>query len=306
MSRDSLSLFVTRGKRYSSLTMSVVLLGLLCLFSVNPAMGQVEESSDVDSGPSAEQMAAWDEEAREHADKGEYDLAISIYNSILSQYPGTAAALQARTQTAKLYIRSNNIPAAESATDALVREFSQHSETARFLYEIALTYKQNGMAQNANALHQYNVDNFLDSMHAMRSQVEIIGHYIQEAEEAAAHAEFDRLMEIFAAQETLPREVCQIAKRYARADKQDKAIELYQYVATAWPEDEYALWSMQGEAITWIKMYQVVAAQVVIENLLTNFAAHEKLAPALNSIAEAYHEIQDEEMALELYNYVPP
>ena len=93
MSRDSLSLYVTRGKRYFGLTLSVVLLVLMNPFSIDSAMAQAEESSDVDSGPTAEQMAAWEEEAKEYADKGKYDLAIAIYNSILSQYPGTEVAL---------------------------------------------------------------------------------------------------------------------------------------------------------------------------------------------------------------------
>ena len=115
----------------------------------------------------------------------------------------------------------------------------------------------------------------------------------------------EKFLSRFADQETLPREVYKIAKYYyARAGRQDKAIELYQYMANTWPENDYALLSLKDEAISRIKRYQVVAAQEVIEILLTNFAEHKKLAEALNGIAKAYHQVQDDEKALEFYNYV--
>ena len=454
MSRDSLSLYVTRGKRYFGLTLSVVLLFFMNPFSIDSALGQAEESSDGDSGPSAEQMAAWEEEAKEYADKGKYDLAIAIYNSILSQYPGTDAALQARTQTAKLYIRSGNIAAAESAIQVLQTEFAQHSETSKSLCLIGKTYYQNGMAPNANALHQYNVDTFPGNQYAMWSQVEIVsfhldnkdfatagsateiilsrfskqeslpigiylvagrfqkagdeakglelhqynvdnfpdsqravlsqvdiicshlsnrdisnaesateilyslfaGHealpegiymlanhysnkmgdkaeglelhrynvdqfpdsrhammsqgiitkdYLTSGDFTNAESAMEKFLSRFADQETLPREVYKIAKYYyARAGRQDKAIELYQYMANTWPENDYALLSLKEEAISRIKRHQMVEAQEVIEIILTSFSEHKKLAQALNGIAKAYHRVQDDEKALEFYNYV--
>ena len=454
MSRDSLSLYVARGKRYFGLILSVVLLLLMNPFSIDSALGQGEESGDGDSGPTAEQMAAWEEEAKEYADKGKYDQAIAIYNSILSQYPGTDAAQQAWTWAAQMYIRSGNSAAAESAIQVLQTEFAQHSETAKSLCLIGKTYYQNGMAANANALHQYNVDNFPDSKYAMWSQVEIVSFHLdnkdlanagsametmlsrfsqQEAlplgiylvagrfQKAGAEAkalelhqynvdnfpdsqravlsqvdiicsylsnqdfsnaesatetlysrfaehealpegiymlanyyfrqmgdkakglelhlynvdnfpdsqhammsqgiitkdylsrgDFDnaesameKFLSRFAGQEELPREVYKIAKYYyARADRQDKAIELYQYMATTWPEDDYALLSLKEEAISRIKRYQMVEAQEVIEILLTSFSEHKKLAQALNGIANAYHQVQDDEKALEYYQYV--
>jgi tetratricopeptide (TPR) repeat protein len=115
----------------------------------------------------------------------------------------------------------------------------------------------------------------------------------------------ETLLSRFAGQEALPKEVYKIAKYYyGQEDRQDKAIELYQYMATTWPEDDYALSSLQEEAISRIKRYQMVEAQEVIEILLTNFSEHKKLAEAINGIANAYHRVQDDEKALEFYNYV--
>lgn len=136
---------------YCILTFVLILYGVR-EFTLAQSPESAAEETDVEtkveySGPSDEQMDAWDEEAQEHANNGEYDLAINIYSSILSQYPGTAAALHAWKQTAKLYIRSNNITLAESAIQSLKTEFAQHSETPASLYEIAMMYKQNGMAE---------------------------------------------------------------------------------------------------------------------------------------------------------------
>jgi tetratricopeptide (TPR) repeat protein len=154
-------------------------------------------------------------------------------------------------------------------------------------------------------LHRYNVDHFPASQFAMMSQGIITKDYLTNRDFTNAESAMETLLSRFAGQEELPREVYKIAKyHYARAGRQDKALELYQYMAATWPENDYALSSLQEEAISRIKRYQMVEAQEVIEIILTSFSKHKKLAQALNGIAKAYHQVQDDEKALEYYNYV--
>ena len=76
-------------------------------------------------------------------------------------------------------------------------------------------------------LHRYNVDHFPDSRFAMNSQGIITKDYLTNGDFDNAELAMETFLSRFAAQETLPREVYKIAKyHYARAGRQDKAIEL--------------------------------------------------------------------------------
>jgi TolA-binding protein len=307
MSRDSLSLYVTRGKRYYGSTLSVVLLFYMSSFFLASAMAQVEEPA---AGSGDDAVAQWVTEqvelAQAYEKQGDYDPARQIYADISRQYPGTIYDLEARVSLAGLSISEGDTAEPNAVLEDLYADFSEHPELCTSIYSRANQYiRQRGDKATGLELHRYNADHFPESRHAMMSQGIITKYYLTKHDFTNGDSAMETFLSRFASQETLPGEVYKIAKYYyARAGRQDKAIELYQYIAKTWPKDEHALLSLQDEAISRINRNQVVAAQKIIENLLTNFAEQEKLAPALNVIAKAYHQKKNDEKALEYYQYV--
>ena len=271
------------------------------------SFGQAQEPA---AGSGEDAVAQWVAEqvelARAYEKQGDYDQARQIYADISRQYPGTTYDLEARVSQAGLSISQGDTAEPNAVLEGLYADFSEHPEFCTSIYSQANYYiRQMGDKATGLKLHRYNADHFPDSRHAMMSQGIITKYYLTKHDFTNGDSAMETFLSRFAAQETLPGEVYKIAKYYyARAGRQDKALELYRYIAKTWPEDDHALLSLQDEAIARINQNQAVAAQEVIENLLTNFTEHKNLAPALNGIARAYHQKKDDAKALEYQQYV--
>ena len=89
MYRESLSLYRTRGKRCFGLTLSVILLVPICLFSVGPAVGQDGTTTD---NPAAQAKL---DQARSLRQNTRYAKAGQAFADVISRYPQTDYTLQA-------------------------------------------------------------------------------------------------------------------------------------------------------------------------------------------------------------------
>ena len=71
----------------------------------------------------------------------------------------------------------------------------------------------------------------------------------------------------------------------------EKANQLYQYILTNWPNDEYAMMAYKDLAVINIKVDDYTSAEVNIEKLFTDFEDYPNSAKAVYHLGREYSEI---------------
>jgi tetratricopeptide (TPR) repeat protein len=150
-------------------------------------------------------------------------------------------ALAAQRAVIDACIQRNDTQGAQAAIDALLTNFATHPKIADVIYNLAKDCGARGDAQTWLRLHQYNVEHYPGDKNAMWSQVEIIKELMRSGDDAGVDAAYEKLLTVFAAQETLPKEVYQLGAAYAKMNRHDRAQRFFQYAAGHWPDNEYGI-----------------------------------------------------------------
>jgi tetratricopeptide (TPR) repeat protein len=95
-----------------------------------------------------------------------------------------------------------------------------------------------------------------------------------------------------------------MAYKYRQSQETTKADELDQYVLSHWPSTEIALWAQVDLVKSSVDGKNYTAAQAGVDNLLADFANEEQLVYAVFQIADEYCELNQNEKAEQLYQYV--
>jgi tetratricopeptide (TPR) repeat protein len=160
-------------------------------------------------------ISALFEQAQTYQQEGNYEQAEAIYQQIVTDYPDTGYAFLSQKNLAILYVLWDNQHEADAALGRLVTDFYENPGISQAVWQIAKEYEQKKKYDKALELHQYNVKQFTPDKHAMWSQVEIIYSLIESGDAAAADAACDKLITVFSEQETLPKEIHQVAMKYS-------------------------------------------------------------------------------------------
>jgi len=231
-----------------------------------------------------------------------YAQAESIYRQVLTDAPADSnEAFAAQRHLVRLYILSGDQAAGDLELAQLTGRFSTRADLPGAIWQIGQTYSSVEEYERAEQVHRYNVANYPHDTYAMWSQVEIVYSYIDRGGDAAAA--YDRLLAVFAAQPTLPKEIYQIAKRYQDSGKQNKAIELYQYNVERFPSDMYAMCSQVDIIYSNIDRKDNTAADAAFDKLLALFAEQPALPKEIHQIAMKYSGSGQAEKAYSLHQY---
>ncbi|MDH4240365.1 MAG: tetratricopeptide repeat protein, partial [Phycisphaerae bacterium] len=96
-----------------------------------------------------------------------YEEAKSIYETVVTDYPGTERALKAQKKLAIVYVDLDDDPNAQQAIDKLAQEFPGDPNLADALYEIAKRYEWvRGKYEQAGPIYQQIIQDFPDSSYA--------------------------------------------------------------------------------------------------------------------------------------------
>jgi len=242
-------------------------------------------------------------QADTYREQGQYEQAEAIYLQIITGYPGTDYALEAQKKLTLIYIATDRQQQADAAFGQLVTAFSGYPGITQAVWQIAKEYQQRKKYNKALELHQYNVQKFTPDKHTMWSQVEIIYSLIDSGD-AAADAACEKLIIVFSEQETLPKEIHQIATKYNQLKRYDKALELHQCNADLSPKDNiYAMWS-QVELVKYhIGDANETAAVAACDTLLIEFSEQPDLPKEVYQIADLYSKAGKDDKALDLHYY---
>jgi len=275
-------------------TKTLLISSVLCGFFLSMAAGLCFANA-------SEQL----KQAETYKNVGNYEQAEHIYQQIVTDFPGTDEALEAQKKLTLIYIATDSQQQADAALEQLVTGFSEHRGISHAVWQIAKGYEQPNKYAKALELHQYNVQNFSHDKHAMWSQVEVVYLNIKSGENTAADTAFEKLLTLFSSQPTLPKEIHQIAMKYNRLEKRDKALELHQYNAEHSSKDNmYAMWSQVEIIKSHIHNANDAAADATCDNLISEFSNQPTLPKEVYQIADLYGKAGKNTRAAPLYQYV--
>jgi tetratricopeptide (TPR) repeat protein len=222
-----------------------------------------------------------------------YEEAKSIYETVVTDYPGTERALKAQKKLAIIYIDVDDDPNAQQAIDKLAQDFSGDPNLADALYEIAKRFEWvRGKYEQAEPIYQQIVQNFPDSAYAKEkldlSRTNII-YLIESGNYTLAAGALNKLLSEFYEHPDLAWTLDGIAGRYEQAKRYDEARSIYQKIVTDHNETDYALTAQKKLAILEINAGDDAAAQAALDILIADFNDNPALPEAVFAVGEQYY-----------------
>lgn len=241
---------------------------------------------------------------RQSVNKNRYEQGVADYEGIVTNYPNTDRAFKAQMKLATLHIARGKWIRADAAYQKLIADFSGNENMAEAVRDIAYHYYTAGKHDKASELYQHVVGNWPQSYCGKWSKLGLAISDIALGKEQAGQAKIDQLLTEFSGDESMTRAVRDIAYLFRTEGKYQKANQLYQYVITNWPENEYALWSRMGLAESHISAGNETSAKTEIEGLISSFKGHPKLPAALYDIARRYEMERNSKEAQNMYRLI--
>jgi len=253
----------------------------------------------------ADDVAALLERANAHLKGQKYSEAEELYEQILATVPADSnEALTAGRQLLRVYIATEKQAKADAAFESLIVDCATHEDLPEAIWRIGRAYLTAGKHDKAVQIHQYNVEHHASHKQAMWSQVGIFRSCFRRGDNAGADAAVDTLLRVFAGQPTLPKEIHQIAYRYDnKANREDKALELWRYNVAHFPNDEYAMRSQVRIVFSHIKDWDDASADAAVERLVSVFSEQPALPEQIRRVAERCEKARMVEEALEMHAY---
>jgi tetratricopeptide (TPR) repeat protein len=243
-------------------------------------------------------------QANDYKQNKQYEQAESIYQQIVTGFPGSDDALEAQKQLTLLYITTDSLEQADAALQQLLISFSGHKDIAQAVHDIAYQYRCVNKQQKANQIDQYVVNNWPQSDYAVLGQMDLAKYYVDCRDDPNADAAYDKLLAKFSTSPLIARAVHDVAQHYQALRKYNKANRLYQYVVEHWPETEHALWSQADLIKSYLAVKDEMAAQKAVDRLLADFTGNPLIARAVWDTGQLYRDLKKYKKANRLYLHV--
>ncbi len=260
--------------------------------------------------------ATWHlEQAETYRRNGDYQQADAIFETIITNYPGTEVALRSQKGLVIVYIQTQRIYDAEAALKKLTADFATYPEpndVAQALFGIARQYEWSAKYKDANKVYQQILDEQPQSWYVNRADLGAertnIQYLITIGKDEKAASATDKLAVDFAGHADLPQTIFDIAKRYEWSHKYEQANELYLHFVRAYPDSPAAgkvpLTLLRTNIESLIAAGKETEAQGAIEKLISDYSKHPDLPGALEKIARKYEWTGRYERARSLYQQI--
>lgn len=213
-------------------------------------------------------------------------------------------AMWSQVRLAMSNVERGDDTAVQSAVDKLIAEFSDNSQIARGVHEVALKYRVLKKYERAIKLYQYVIEHWPDAEYTVWSQLDLAKSYVAIGDEVAAQAAVDRLLTNFSSNPYIEQVVYDMATYYREAKKQQKAVILYQHIINNHPEKKNSMWSQRDLAMSYIDLGDDPNAQAAIDRLIDKYVGHIETPQNVYEIAKYYRERVKYEQAIKLYQYI--
>jgi len=244
--------------------------------------------------------------AMRYSGSGQSEKAYSLHQYNVEHFPDYNGldVIWSQSELIRLDLQAGFYELAYAGVEDLLGWPPDQNDLPREIHVTAKRFADAGKHEKANELYQYNIEHFPKDLYAMWSQVEITYAHINGGDFAAADEACDKLLSLFSKQESLPKEVYQVAEVYNKTNRSDKAAELCQYIVKTWPSSDHALLAQKDLTIWSIDTDDELAAQAAVDKLLSDFSKHQGISQVIHAVAQHYERVKDnQEKALELYRH---
>lgn len=152
--------------------------------------------------------------ATEYQASGRYDEAKNIYGDIITDYPQTDNAKDAKESLVSLYVSLEADGQLEGSLDRLTADYSGHSGLPAMLYIIAERCKRQERYEEAKSIYRTIARDHSGTESAFKANKELALIYITSGEELKADAVLDSLLSDFSGHPLLPAAVTRVAEQY--------------------------------------------------------------------------------------------
>lgn len=163
--------------------------------------------------------------AEAYRNAGEYERARRLHQYVLDNHPDSDEAMWSQRSLAISCIELEDDPNAQVAVDTLLTKFSEHSNIARAVYQVARKMKND---ENARGLFQHIIDSKPADEHAVLATANLGMIELRLGNDDAARAVFDKMLRDFSAHPILPKAIVLAADGYydqARLEEEKGRIE---------------------------------------------------------------------------------
>ena len=236
---------------------------------------------------------------------GRFDQAETIYNSIISADANSDEAFASQEGLAVIYVAMGKQTEADTAYQELLAKYSNRTGIANAVDHVADAYREIANFQKARQCYQYIADQWPDADHAAEAQAGVVRASILMRDKIGAQAAMNKLLSSFASSTHVAKAVDNVADEYRKAGQYENARQWHKYVVDHWPQDEHAIEAQKGVVISNIILGDQTAAQAAADKLLSDFSSNtEKIAAAIDNVADAYEDEDNYNKAFEYYEMV--
>ncbi len=229
---------------------------------------------------------------------------LSLFTKAAPQPENTSEELQAQKQLIILYIESANSVSAQAEYDKLITDYAGDKLLPAAVYDIAETYRNNSKFKDSLQVYADVVNNWPESSSAVWAQRGLAISNIALGRMQKAQVELDKLQNNYSADPNIAESVFNVADTYYWFKRYDEADSLYRYVSESYPDNDFAMWSQMGLAISFIANGNEPAAADATDKLILNYPDNKKLPEALFYIAGRYAWDKKYNEAQDIYYYI--
>ena len=159
-----------------------------------------------------------------------------------------------------------------------------------------------GQYEQAEQLYQAILDDRPSPDQAVLAQKGLAILYVKSGQDGEAKQVLEDLIGGYSDHWDIARAVTHVADACREVGKHNDALETYGRVIAAWPDDEHALWSQMGIAMSQACLKDAKASDAAVEQLCTSWQGHDHLGRALCIVADNWRRLNSHEAARDIYN----
>jgi len=180
--------------------------------------------------------------------------------------------------------------------------------SAESLFDVARQYEQAEIYTQAKSIYQQIVGQNPNSPEANKAKLDIPKTQIlllfESGQNEAAQAAIDKLIADFSQNPYLPEMLYGVAKEYQDSDEFERAINIYQKIATHCSSSDYAIMARTNIILSYILMNRISDSKQALNQLIEEFQGHSDFPKAIYEVAEPYKEAGEQELAEDFYKTI--
>jgi len=233
-----------------------------------------------------------------------YEKGLGLNEYVIEHWPQHEYAMWSGREVAKLNVEQGKMQEAEAAIDNVLVNFADQQFIALVVYEIAEHYRKFREYEKARELYEHILDRWASNWRVVLAQSGLARLYIDSGNEAAAQSAINKLETDFFNVPNAARGIYLVGYHYDQGGRYEKAKPLYEFVASNWPGDWYAMWSWSRLAVIDIGLGEMEAAETAADVLIANYQLTFRIGEAVCDVAQEYEGAGEYLRAAEVYEKV--